>query len=133
MGKSFANDFGQLVQGVGERTQETNAIFFVDQEKVLFDKKKVIYGKIICDIKPRKQGTHRNCVTVGGKLLDFPGSLPTPNLTVTTAKYLFNRIVSKTNTKCVIVDIIFFYLNNNLTEPECIRMSLYIIPQEIIE
>ena len=108
MGKAFANDFGQLAQGAGERTQGTNVVFVVDQEEVLFDKKKVIYGKIICDIKPHKQGTHITRVTVRGNLLDFPGSLPTPNPTVTTAKYLFNRIVSKTNTKCVIVDISFF-------------------------
>ena len=68
---------------------------------------------------------------VGRNWLDYTGTLTTPTATVTTAKYLFNSVVSTPNAKCVIVDIKYFYLNNDLTEAEYMKMHIDIISREI--
>ena len=70
---------------------------------------------------------------VGGNLLDFPGLLSTPTEIVTTAKCLFNSVISKPVSKCLVADVKHFYLNNDLPNPEYMKRHLHIIPQEIID
>ena len=106
--------------------------FFTHKIDVPFETKKVTYVKIVCSIKLYKEETHRTSLTVGGNLLDFNGKLTTPTATVTTAKCLFNSVVSTKNAKCVTADVKNFYLNNTLPEPEYMRIQLSIIPKEII-
>ena len=86
----------------------------------------------MCSIKAHKEETHRTRLTVGGNLLDFNGKLTTPTATVTTAKCLFNSVVSTKGAKCVMADVKNFYLNNTLPDPEYMKMQLNIIPEEII-
>ena len=66
-------------------------------------------------------------------ILDFSGKLTTPTATVTTAKYIFDSVISTKKEKCVTADVKNFYLNNTLLEPEYTKMQLRIIPQEIID
>ena len=91
------------------------------------------YGRLVFDIKEQKTETHRTRLTVGGKLLDFPGLLSTPTATVTTAKCLFNSIISTPGAKCLIANVKNFYLNNDLPEPEYMKLHIHIIPKEIID
>ena len=90
------------------------------------------YGRLVCDIKEHKSETHQTQLTVNGNLLDFPGMLSTPTATVTTAKCLFNSVISTPGDKCLVADINNFYLNNDLPDPEYMKLQLHIIPQEII-
>ena len=129
---SFSNEFGRLTQGGNNRIVGTNTIFFTHKIDVPFETKKLTYGKIVCSIKPHKEETHRTRLTVGGNLLDFNGKLTTPTATVTTAKCLFNSVVSTKNARCVTADVKNFYLNNTLPEPEYMKMPLSIIPEEVI-
>ena len=91
------------------------------------------YGRLVCDIKEHKSETHRTRLTVGGNLLNFPGMLSTPTATVTTMKCLFNSVISTPGAKCLIADVKNFYLNNDLPDPEYMKLHLHIIPQEIID
>ena len=91
------------------------------------------YGRLVCDIKEHKSKTHQIRLTVGGNLLDFPGLLSTPTATVTTAKCLFNSVISTPGAKCLVADVNHFYLNNDLPDPEYMNLHLHIIPQEIID
>ena len=59
--------------------------------------------------------------------------LSNPTATVTTAKCLFNSVISTPGSKCLIADIKNFYLNNDLPDPEYMKLQLHIIPQEIID
>ena len=70
---------------------------------------------------------------VGGNLLYLPGLLSTPTATVTTAKCLFNSVISTPGYKCLVADIKHFYLNNDNPDPEYMKLHLHIIPQEIID
>ena len=114
--KSFANDIGRLAQGVGNRIDGTNTIFF-GKKSALPRGKKVTYGRLVCDIKEHKSETHQTRLTVGGNLIYFPGLLITPIETVTTAKFLFNSVISTPGAKCLVADVKNFYLNNDLPNP----------------
>ena len=91
------------------------------------------YGRLICDIKEHKTETHQTRLTVGGNLLDLLGLLSTPTATVTTAKCLFNSVISTPGAKCLIANVKNFYLSNDLPEPEYMKLHIHIIPQEIID
>ena len=91
------------------------------------------YGRLVCDIKENKTETYRTRLTVGVNLLYLPGLLSTPTATVTTAKFLFNSVISTSGAKCLISDVKNFYLNNDLPEPEYMKLKIHIIPQEIID
>ena len=95
-------------------------------------RKKVVYGKIVCSINPHKDETHRTRLTVGVNLLDFNGNLTTTIATLTTAKCLFNNVVSTKDAKCVMAYMNNFYLNSILPELEYMEMKLSIIPEETI-
>ena len=71
-------------------------------------------------------------MTVGVNLLDFKGNLSAPTESVTTAKCVFNSVVSTPGSRCLLADINFFYLSNILPDPEFMRIPLKIILQEII-
>ena len=129
---SSANELGQLAQGFGNRIGGTNTINF-RQKYAVPKNKKVTYGRLVCDIKEHKTETHRTQLTVGGNLLDFPGLLSTPTTTVTTAKFLFNIFISTPGAKFLIADVKKFYLNNDLSEPEYMKLHIHIIPQDIID
>ena len=91
------------------------------------------YGRLVCEIKEHKSETHQTQLTVNGNLLDFPGMLSTPTATVTTVKSPFNSVISTPGAKCLIADVKHFYLNNDLPDPEYMKLHLHIIPQEIID
>ena len=84
-------------------------------------------------MKPEKEEEERTRLTVGRNLLDFTGSLRAPTASVTTAKCVFNSVVSTPGARCLLDDIKNFYLNNILPDPEFMRITLKIIPQEIID
>ena len=95
--------------------------------------KKVTYGKIVCDMKPEKEGNERKRLTVGRNLLYSTGNLIAPTASVTKAKCVFNSVVSTPVARFLLSDIKHFYLNKILPDPEFMRIPLKIIPQEIID
>ena len=74
----LANEFGRLAQGVSKRIEGNNTMYFIPKEEVPLKTKKVTYPKIVCDIHPNTAETHCTCITVGGNLLDYSGTLTTP-------------------------------------------------------
>ena len=85
--------------------------------------------QIIC---PPKTGTHIVCVTVGDEKLDFPGITNTNCASLTTTKCLINSTVSNPLAKFMTLDIIIFYLNTPMEWYNYMKMSLDMIPEEII-
>ena len=66
-------------------------------------------------------------------MLDYAGTLTTPTSTITTAKCLFNSVVSTPEAKCVLANIKQIYVNNALPDPEYMKFHISTIPQEIID
>ena len=65
--------------------------------------------------------------------MDYSGFLSTPTSTVTTTKCLINSIVYTLKYQCLTAEIKNFYLNNDLPDPEYMKLHISIIPEEIIE
>ena len=125
----MANEIGQLAQGVGTRIPYgTNTIFFIPKDKAQTGKT-VTYGIIVAKIRPQKAETHRNILTVGGNLINFPGDVTTPTADLITAKLIFNSVLSIKNAKCMCADIANFYLNNSMNRYEYMKLPLDIIPE----
>jgi hypothetical protein len=130
---SFANEIGRLAQGVGTRMLTgTNTIFFIEKSAVPADRV-VTYGRICVNIRPQKDETHRTRLTVGGNLIDYPDNVSTPTADLTTAKLLFNSVVSTRRARFCVADIKDFYLSTEMKRYEYMRLAISLIPQEIIE
>ena len=129
--RSFSDELGQLAQGI-RNIKGTNTITAILKSVILKDKK-VTYKKIVCEMRTHKDVKERTRLTVGGNLLDFTDNLSTPTASVTTVKFVLNSVISTPNTKYLTADIQHFYLNNDLPDPEYMRLPISIIPQDFID
>jgi hypothetical protein len=130
---SFANELGRLAQGVGTRMPKgTETIHFITKQQVPTNRT-VTYGRICASIRPQKQETHRTRLTIGGDRLDYPGNVSTPTAGLTTAKCLINSTISTPNARFAVGDLKDFYLETPMTRYEYMRLSISIIPEEIIQ
>ena len=128
-GNSFANEIGQLAQGVRTRMPSgTNTIFFIPKDKVPAGRT-VTYERIVSKIRPQKAETHRTRLTVGGNLIHFPGDVTTPTAYLITSKLIFNSVLSTKNVKFMCEDTANFYLNNPMNRYEYMNLPLDIIPE----
>jgi hypothetical protein len=91
--KAAANEFGRLAQGVGDRIEGSNTIFFIPRQAV--PKGKIVtYGRFVVDIRPKKSEIHRVRLTLGGNLIQYPGDVSTRSADLTTSKCLWNSTIS---------------------------------------
>ena len=100
---SFANELGQLAQGT-RGVNGKNTVILIIKDQVPKDKK-VTYGKIVCEVKPKKEEKERTRLTVCGNLLDFTENLSAPTSSVTTEKCVFNSVISTPGVRCLLADI----------------------------
>ena len=64
------NEIGRLVQGLPERVEGTDTMFFIKKEEVPQDRfKDVTYGKFVVDYQENKEEKERVRLTVGGDCL----------------------------------------------------------------
>jgi hypothetical protein len=126
--KSLAKELGRLANGVDTGVPEgTNTIFFINRSQVPTDRK-VTYGRIVWTIRPQKKETHRTRLTEGGNLINYPYDVSTATADITTAKIIFNSVVSTPNAKFMGLDIKDFYLNTEMERYEYMRLPIDIIP-----
>ena len=114
---SFANELGRLAQGVGDRHKGTDTIFFIKHNEVPAGRK-VTYGRIVVALHPMKKEVERTRLTIGGNLIDYPSDVSTKTADLTTAKLLFNSVISMPNAKFMGIDLKKFYLNTPMERYE---------------
>ena len=132
-GRSSANEFGRLAQGIGGRIKGTNTIQFIFQHEMPKGRMKdVTYGQFVCTVRPEKEESNRTRFTVGGDRINYPGAVATPTAEMLVAKMLFNSVISTAGAKFMTMDISNFYLNTPLPRPEFIRINIKDIPEEVI-
>ena len=85
------------------------------------------------DYRPQKDEPHCTRLTVGGNLIDYPGEVSTPTAGTTTAKLVFNSVVSTPKAKFMGIDIKNFYLGTPMARFEYLRLPINLIPEEIIQ
>jgi hypothetical protein len=128
-----ANEVGRLAQGLhGTSITGTNTIRFIAHTD-LPPGRTATYLRIVVSIRPQKAEPHRVRWTVGGNLVDYPGNVSTPTAAMTTAKLLFNSVVSTPHALFGAFDIANFYLGTPLYRPEYMRIPVWALPAVIIE
>ena len=134
---SGANEFGRLLQGIGhnpdgtQRIQGTNTCFFIHKHNIPRDKK-ATYARIVCEERPEKTEVNRTRITAGGDRLEYFGDVSTETAGLTTAKLLFNSVVSTPGARFMTFDISNMYLNTPLRDFQYMRFHMDIIPPEVI-
>jgi hypothetical protein len=109
-------------------------MFFIHKSKVPKDcQNDITYGRIVVALRPQKKEQVRTRLTVSGNLIDCPWEVTTPTSDLTTAKLLFNSVVSTPGAVFVVMDVKNFYLNTPMECPEFMRLPLKLIPTEIID
>ena len=129
--RAFKNEIGQLFQGIRD-IEGTNTCFFIHKNEVPKGIK-VTYSRIVCDIIPHKNETHRVLLTVGGDKLSYYDPFSNPTADLITAQLHWNSVLSTPYVKYLTVDVKNFYLNNPMNKAENLNIALKILPQDIID
>jgi hypothetical protein len=129
--KAAANEFGRLAQGLGERIEGSNTIFFIPRSSV---PKNIIvtYGRFVVDVLPNKEEVHRVRLTVGGNLIQYPGDVSNRSSDLTTSKCMWNITISTVGAKYMCLDVNNFYLRTPVESFGYLHIPIKLIPQENI-
>jgi hypothetical protein len=128
-----ANEVARLAQGRrGSNIVGTNTIRFIPHTD-LPEGRTATYLRIVVSVRPQKAEPNRVRWTVGGNLIDYPGNVSTPTAGITTAKLVFNSVVSTPRAIFSAFDIGNFYLGTPLHRPEFMRIPVWALPQCIID
>ncbi len=86
----------------------------------------------MCNVQPEKAKQNRNCFTVGGNRINYPGKVATPIIEMLVDKLLINIVATTNGARFMTMDISNFYLMTPLKQPEYLRINLRDIPDEVI-
>jgi hypothetical protein len=104
---------GRLIKG----STGTQTISFIARSK-LPKHKKATYLRVVSNYRPSKADPYRVRWTVGGNKIEYAGDTSTPTADLTTAKLVFNSVVSTPNAEFATGDISDFYLFTDMDESE---------------
>ena len=105
-GKSFGNEIGRLAQGMPNRFDGTDTMFFIDKNKIPKNRRRdVTYGRIICGVQEGKSEKNRIRLTVGVNQINYPGDVGTPTTCLLTVKLLVNSVVFTAEADFMTLDI----------------------------
>ena len=91
------------------------------------------YGKIVFNVRPKKEETNRTRLTFGGNNTNTTIDCGTPTANLLTVKRLINGIVLAPGAKFLELDLKYFYLNTTMERPEYLRMKINNFPEDLIE
>ena len=128
---SNAEEIGRLAQGYGT-IKGTNTIFFIHPSQIPKGRK-VTYLRVVSAFRPEKAQPFRIRWTVGGDKVDYPFDVSTKTADLTTAKLLFNSVLSTPNAKFMTADLKDFYLGTPMDRYEYMRVPIWMLPDDIIE
>ncbi|KAL7477357.1 hypothetical protein ACHAW6_003167 [Cyclotella cf. meneghiniana] len=89
-------------------------------------------SEIPADRRKEKHEKERTRLTVGGNLIDYPWEVTTPTADLTTAKLLFNSIISTPRGVFVVMGCKKFYLMTPMLHPEFMQLKMKLILDEIV-
>ncbi|KAI2493168.1 Reverse transcriptase (RNA-dependent DNA polymerase) [Fragilaria crotonensis] len=128
--QSNAEEIGRLAQGYGD-VKGTNTMYFIPVTAIPADRK-ATYLRVVVASRPKGK-PRRVRWTVGGDKVDYPFDVSTKTADLTTAKLLFNSVLSTPNAKFMATDLKDFYLGTPMERYEYMRIPIGLIPDVIIE
>ena len=133
----FGKEFGRMSQGDNRSgTKVKNCILFMTYDKIaqMREKgKKPTYARVVVVFCPQKEDPNRVRITVGGNLIKYAGELTTRTADLTTAKMVWNIVISTEGAKFMGLDIGDVYLETPMEEYEYMLMPLHLFPQHTID
>jgi hypothetical protein len=132
---SNADEIGRMFQGLGDDSympKGTETLWFIDKKQIPKHKKPT-YVNVVCADRPEKSNSRRVRWTAGGDRIDYPGNKTTKTADMTTAKLLFNSVISTPGARFMGIDLKDFYLCSDLPEYEYVRIPIHMIPDNIME
>jgi hypothetical protein len=109
----------------------TDTIHFINVSQILKGQK-ATYLKIVAADNLNKSVKQRVRFTVGSNRVDYAGNCSTKTVDLTTARCLFNSVVSSPAVSFMTMDIRDFYLNTPMAKFEYIRIAVRYIPDTIM-
>jgi hypothetical protein len=132
---AFGKELGGLVQGDKKTgSKGTNSLFVMSHGEIrnIPSDQTITYGRIVVDYRAQKADRNQVQITAGGNLIDYPGELTRCTADLTTAKILWNNVISTERAKCMCLDIKTIYLCAPLNRFEYMRMKLTDFLEHII-
>ena len=115
----FGKEWGGLAQDDNKTgAKGTNSLFVMSHEEIrnIPSDRTITYGRIVVDYRAQKADPNRVWITAGGKLIDNLGELTTRTADLTTAKILWNSVLSTERAKFMCLDINFLNYAHHLTD-----------------
>jgi hypothetical protein len=107
-------------------------MFFIHHRDVPAHKT-ATYARFCAEDRPHKDVKKRVRLTVGGNRIVYDGDVSTKTSGITTAKILFNSVLSTPAAQFMTADIKDFYLNTPMKEYEYMRIRVQDIPPDIMK
>ena len=128
---SNCEEIGRLAQGYGT-IKGTNTIPFIWRSAIPRGRK-AAYLRVVSAFRPEKAKPYRIRWTVGGDKIDYPFEVSTKTADLTTAKLLFNSVLSTPEARFFGIDLKDFYLGTPMDRYEYMRVPIWMLPEAIIE
>jgi hypothetical protein len=131
---SNTEEIGCMFQGLGPTLtmpSGTETCFFIFKHEIPKNKKPT-YIPVICADCPEKTNPKRVRWTAGGNKIEYHGNVTCPTADLTTAKLMFNSVLSTPGAKFMGIDLKDFYLCSKLDEYEYVRIPKHMLPDKII-
>ena len=131
--ESCCEEVGRLAQGYPPTVPKgTNSIFFIRFDQIPKDRKATCL-RLVCADRPMKTNPRRVRFTVGGDKVDYPGETYTKTADLTSAKVLFNSVISTPGAHFMGIDLKDFYLTAGLDRYEYMFIPVNCIPEKIMK
>ncbi len=118
-------------------TPGMNTIFVLTHDEIrrIPKNKKITYAHLVVDFWPQKAKPNRMRLTEGGNLIEYAGKLTTRTANLTTAKIIWNSVLSTPGAKYACFDISNIYLHTPLAPEvyEYMRIPLAVLPDHKTE
>jgi hypothetical protein len=135
---AMGKEFGNMAQGdIKTGTPGMNAVFVLTHDKIqrIPRHKKITYARLVVNFRPQKADPNQVRMTAGGNLIEYEGELTTRTADLTTAKIVWNSVLSTPGAKYACFDISNMYLHTPLAPEDYkyIRILLAVLLEHIIE
>jgi hypothetical protein len=123
-----------MFQGLGTKSympQGTETLWFINRNEIPKHKKPTNVN-VVCADRPEKSNARRVRWTAGGDRINYPGNKTTKTAEMTTAKLMFNSVISTPGARFMGIDLKYFYLCSNLPEYEYVQIPIHLIPDAIM-
>ena len=116
-----------------DRLKVTDTIFFIDKVDITADRwKDVTYGRIFVSYRPENSDPNCTRLTVGGKIVNYPGECGTLTMDILTVKLFLNSTIYTPGTLFMTLDIEYFYLMTPMERYEYMGLKLADLSKDVI-